>query len=717
MDLIKRLISDSSDRHGPFKGLVPVLFFPFFSIYMELMLRLMAKDIPFFDLSLVRILLFAIPVGLIIGVIVDIIPQKIVARVIGGIIVVASFILYGIEFCCMDFYGTYFGFGYMAGMTGQVVDGFKGTITQVAGARIPQILVLFIPVVLYFVFIRIIIPLEKSGKRFWIISLVSVLVLLIAGSLLSFKGPDNNYATYDFEPNMAIQRYGLVDSLILEARYGVFGKPEMPLPEINPDEPLFTTFEPSMFTETTTVSSLPDTGDTDPAESSEEPAPTPTPYPFNITDIDFETLYNETDNNTIKGMHLYFGNNMPTQQNEYTGMFEGKNLILITAEAFCPYAIDKDYTPTLYKLANEGFVFTDFYQPNWHLSTTGGEFAVMTGQIPQWIGSSNSFYASRNDYMPYGFGYVFGDMGYSTPAWHNGAYTFYDRDKTHPNLGYDFSAINHGLEVESLAWPASDYEMFEATVDSYIDDYVNNGTKFHAYYMTVSGHCNYSWAANAMSKRNKDSAIEAFPDSSQTIQAYMACNKELDKGLEYLLDKLEKAGIADDTVIVMCADHYPYGMANGGTDYYDELSGMESSEQDIIRYKNTLVLWCGSIEEPIIVDTPCSSIDIIPTLMNLFGIEYDSRLFPGRDIFAPVYDVNSVNSSMPLVILPVNAGNSWKTQLGEYDCKTKEFIPKPGVTVPDDYVDNVNQLVKDKWKYSGYIIQYDYFKYIFEQED
>ena len=292
MDLIKNLITDNSDRHGPIKGLVPVIFFPLFSVYMELMMRLMTKDIRFFDLSLVRILLFAIPMGLLIGVILDLIPHKIVARVIGGIIVVASFVLYGIEFCCMDFYGTYFGFGYMAGMTGQVVDGFKGTILQVAGARIPQILVLLIPVVLYFVFIRMIIPLEKAGKMFWITSLSAAVVFLTAGSILSFKGPDNNYATYDFEPNMAIQRYGLVDSLFLEARYSVFGRPEMPLPEIDPNEPLFTTFEPSMITEATTTSAEPVSSDT--SETTEEPTPTPTPYPFNITDIDFETLYNET---------------------------------------------------------------------------------------------------------------------------------------------------------------------------------------------------------------------------------------------------------------------------------------------------------------------------------------------------------------------------------------------------------------------------------------
>ena len=308
-------------------------------------------------------------------------------------------------------------------------------------------------------------------------------------------------------------------------------------------------------------------------------------------------------------------------------------------------------------------------------------------------------------------------MGYSTPAWHNGAYTYYDRDKTHPNLGYDFSAINHGLDLPTNTWPASDKEMFEATVDSYIDEYVKHGTKFHAYYMTVSGHCNYSWGANAMSKRHKDSAIEAFPDSSSTVQAYKACNKDLDLGLEYLLKRLEEEGIADDTVIVMAADHYPYGICNSGTDYYDEMSGIDDSEQDITRYRNTLILWSGAIEEPIVVDTPCMTVDIVPTILNLFGVEYDSRLFAGRDIFAPEYDVTKVSNTMPLVILPMNSGNSWVTSAGQYDCKTKEFTPNPGVSVSDEYVDDVNALVKDKWRYSGMMIQYNYFKYIYGEQE
>ena len=698
---------------------IPVCFFPLFFLFMELTMRLMAKDIRFFDLDLFPIALFAIGFGFLMYVVTDIIPQRIVSRVVGGIIVVAAFIFYGIEFCCMDFYGMYFGLGYMFNMSGQVVTGFSDMLLDVVKSRVWKILILLMPVVLFFVFIKKIIPLSKRKLKFNAIVFGVSIALWISGSLIASVGEDKSIRTYDFEPNAAIQRYGMLNSFELETRYMIFGKPDIPLVERAEGEPLFTTFEPSYFPEETTVST--ETSETatsgDATDVSDEPTPTPTPYPFNMEDIDFETLYNESDNNTIKSMHLYFGNLRPTQQNEYTGIFKDKNLILITAEAFSPYAVDKEYTPTLYKLSHESFIFTNFYQPNWHQSTTGGEYSVMVGQIPQWINGNNTFSASAHKYMYYGLGHVFGRMGYSTPAWHNGAYDYYNRDKTHPNLGYDFSAIGHGLDLPTNTWPASDMEMFEATVDSYIEDYVNNGTKFHAYYMTVSGHCNYSWGANAMSKRHKDSAVEAFPDASSPVQAYKAANKDLDLGLEYLINRLEEEGIAEDTVIIMAADHYPYGICKGDVDYYDEMSGIDDSEQDITRYRNTLVMWNGGMKKSLTINTPCSTIDIVPTILNLFGIEYDSRFFPGRDIFAPEYDIGTADNAMPLVILPMNAGNSWVTSAGQYDCRTHEFTPNPGVTVSDTYVDDVNEIVKDKWRYSGMIIQNDYFKYVYDAEN
>lgn len=421
-------------------------------------------------------------------------------------------------------------------------------------------------------------------------------------------------------------------------------------------------------------------------------------------------------------MHKYFDNVIPSEKNEYTGMFKGKNLILLTAEGFATPAIDKELTPTLYKLTHEGFVFNNFYQPDWTQSTCGGEFAVTTGIIPNWVSSSYgnlAAQASIDRSMPITLAHLFAPEGYNVPAWHNGIYTYYKRDQYLTNFGYDYQGCEGGgLELPNNAWPRSDLEMIEATADSYIQDYVDNGTPFHAYYMTISAHGYYTWAGNAMARKHQAEVQAKYPDLSEPCQAYLACNMELDLALECLVDKLEAAGIADDTLIVMTGDHYPYMLVDekSGADYYNELRGFADSENDTSRYRNTLLMWSGAIKEPIEVDTPCSSIDIVPTMCNLFGLDYDSRLYSGRDIFATNYKPDQYSNAIPVVVFANKGqGNAWITPAGTYECSTKTFTPNEGIKLEDqeDYVKRVHRLVAAKVNYSKLTIQEDYFKYIF----
>ena len=163
-----------------------------------------------------------------------------------------------------------------------------------------------------------------------------------------------------------------------------------------------------------------------------------------------------------------------------------------------------------------------------------------------------------------------------------------------------------------------------------------------------------------MSRKHRAVAEATFPDSSQTIQAYIACNLEVEYALAHLMEQLETAGIADDTVIVLTSDHYPYGMLTDEADYYQELSGTEYTERDTQRFRNTLIMWCGSMEGPVIVDTPCSSIDIVPTICNLFGLDYDSRLYSGRDIFATNYVPYEYSTNMPLVVFAATTSTYYR---------------------------------------------------------
>ena len=424
-------------------------------------------------------------------------------------------------------------------------------------------------------------------------------------------------------------------------------------------------------------------------EVKEGPSPLPTAVPVdrspNILPIDFTALAAAEENKEIKILHEYFAAEEYTEKNEYTGMFKGYNLIYITAEGFAPYAMQEGLTPTLTKLATEGFVFQNYYSPLWLTSTIDGEFANCTGLLP------DKFYSLRrmssND-MRFCLGNMFRSLGYQTKAYHNHSYTYYDRDETHPAMGYDFKARGGGLNVKKQ-WPGSDLEMMELSLPEYIGE-----EPFHVYYMTVSGHMDYNFEGNRMAYKNRR-AVEQLPFSTEA-KAYLACNYELEKALTYLVEELEKAGVAERTVIALAADHYPYGLKK---ETVDELAGHEVEEKFEL-YRSTLILWSPSMETPVEVKKCCMSVDIVPTLANLFGLAYDSRLYMGKDI---------LSDTAGLVIF---ADKSFLTDKVKYNASDGEVISLTGEELPAAYLETMKQVVSNRFKVSKGIIDLDYYSYL-----
>lgn len=661
------------------------VFFPLALLYHELLLRAFDPASVFFDGALLPIALAAIGGGLLLSLLCGLLPWRKTVRWVSLCLTLLWSVFVCVQYCCKSYFKTYFALTFMVTMTGHVVGDFAATILEIILTRLPFILLAMLPLVLAIVLRRRIVPEVRTGRTVLLV-MAGLSVLTIGGSAVLFRlGPNAALYTYDFNTDSAVSKFGLGSSLGLELTYALTGTPAPPLPSLpQPEEPV------------------------------EDVTPEPVVYGYNALDIDFSALADAASDSTLASLHRYVASRTPSRQNEYTGMFQGKNLILLTAEAFSPWFISEELTPTLYRLTHEGFVCTNYYQPGWGQSTTGGEFAVLTGLLPTWIDNNVSFWASRNDYMPLALGNQFRALGYQTPAWHDNTYNYYNRDATHPNLGYDYQGIGNGLTLPSSSgggWPYSDLEMLESTMDSYVDTYLATGQPFHAYYMTVSGHGSYNWG-QSMAAKNRAAAQAAYPDASAPVQAYVAANLELEAALTYLVEQLEAKGIADDTVICLSADHYPYALAETDVDYYAELTGRQDTDLDTSRYRNALILWCGSMTEPVTVDVPCSAVDIVPTLSNLFGLSYDSRLLSGRDILDDSYNAARAAGSFPLVILPTAAGNSWATAAGVYEAPTGTFTPNPGITVEDGYVDSINRLVSTKYTYAKLLIQYDYYRVV-----
>ncbi len=391
-----------------------------------------------------------------------------------------------------------------------------------------------------------------------------------------------------------------------------------------------------------------------------------------VSDIDFDSL--ESDNQVINDLNNYIKNQVPTYTNEYTGMFKGKNLIYIMAESFDGYFVDKELTPTLYKMIHDGFYFKNYYTPT-NLSTIGGEFSLLTGLLPdlavlnnQWNGNYNN--NGHHNYYPYGLGNLFKELDYDVYAYHDYFYNFQNRDYYLKDLGFDnYKACGNGMEtrMDCSIFPASDDEMINGSIDDYI-----NSDKFMVYYVTVSGHAKWGFGYNAMAEKNKSLVNDL--DYSETVRAYISANLELEKAMTTLLDKLSVAGKLEDTVIVMASDHHPYFMED---EQMEELAGKELDKYSL--YKNDLIIYNPSVED-VTVDKICNTIDVLPTVLNMFGIEYDSRLIVGKDILS--------NSDGVAIF----ADYSW---LADND---------------DDY----SNVVSNKYLVSKNIMVYDYYRYLFD---
>jgi len=587
-------------------------------------------------------------------------------------------VLYIVEYFVSDAYVTFMPMGTLLGGAKGVATDFGDVVITLVLRDFWRILVILLPTIAFALLAK---PVPATWRLRWFGLVVALAAYLGGWQIVQAVGTDAARFDTAYNFDSAIRCFGVNMGFTLDALRSGDAQEEGAFVVVDPT--------PAAPAEPLAPDVLP-----------EESVPEAVVYQPNVMDFDFETLIAEEDNGRIASIHKYVASQTPTMQNAYTGLFKGKNLIVIAAEAFAKEVIDPELTPTLYRLANEGIRFEDYYQPMWGGSTSSGEFSILTGLVS--ASGTNSIKESRQQELFLSIGKQLQKEGYFSAAYHNHLYTFYDRDKTHTLYGYDsFMGMKNGME-EGVTdqWPESDLEMMDFTVPLFIDQ-----QPFSIYYMTVSGHCRYNVRGNKMCAKNYDAV--AHLDSSETVKAYLACQLELEYALESLVRQLEEAGIADDTVIVLSTDHYPYGLEGSATwgnkeDYITELYGY-APQNNAERDHSALIIWSGCIEDmDLVVEDPVYSLDILPTLSNLFGVEYDSRLLVGRDVFS---------DAEPIVLW---YDYTWVTDKGVYNSETSKFTPREGVAVDESYIQRIQDIVYNKIYYSREVQNTDYFDYLWE---
>lgn len=695
-------------RKSPFKPLAKmgtILYFPLMLLYLEFVFHIyMGEGLRYFPVWLI----FSISLGLFFSLFTLNFGYN-VNLFITEILTILFSVVFCAELLTKKILASYYQlFSIAKTAAGNKLTDYMDAIIQGFVSNIVGLLLLLVPVFFIFLIGRNFFNFKKKHLGITPLVLVACLVLHGFGLLmihLPWRGDIKPAAIYQVDTNVSdqVQQLGVMTMLRLDLKHTLFGV------NVKRDDDFVNP----------TIDVNPSSGET---QGNEENTPstndalfTNTDFSPNVMNVDLATLAANAGNADLQWLCNYFNSVTPSNKNKYTGAFKGYNVIYITAEGLSGYAISEELTPTLYKLSHSGFVFNNFYTALHYTSTAGGECQNMLGLYPKNGGqiiTQDSGDMGTNWY--FSLAQQLNRQGYVSAGFHaNG--TMYKRINSHTNIGYTWIQDTTGYEMDLNAngkkvWPQSDLSCVTKTVDSYI----NSSQPFNVYYLSISGHMPYDYDSNAIARQNWD-AVANLPYSDVT-KGYLATAIELDKSVELLIQKLEQAGILDKTLIVLAPDHIPYfDIAS-----LEELAGKSFSEGDTTAladnlnesmitdynlYKSSLIIWNSQMQEPVNVDKVCCQVDILPTVSNLLGLEYDSRMLSGMDILSDAMGVVLFNSG------------SWVSDAGYYDRYTQTFTLKEGVGMAqadqDAYVAAMKKIVGNRRSISDVVLNTNAYEYIF----
>lgn len=640
----------------------PAIIYIITIIYLEILSKVLITN-HIINNGLIYMIIFSIPFILLLTIMTKSF-NKTVNRVISIITMLFITFFFGMQFVYYILFSVPFSFSSI-GMADQALD-FVSIIKDTLIDYWYYILAIIAPFILFIIFQK-----KIDYTRYHKHTTISLIIMFITSYLSTFlclipnEGESKKLYFNVDNPIAIIDKFGMITYTKIDIKRQLFGyDAELVL---NTNFPI--------------INNQPQT----------EEEPEEIVYGDNALDINFAAL--QSKNKDIQKLNNYMSNEQATNQHQYTGMFKGKNLIFILAEGFNEVAVDETRTPTLYKMINNGFVFNNFYSPV-HLSTTGGEFQATTGLVP--TQSTLNIWKKEEPKIAYSLGHSFNNIGYNVQSYHNWTYKYYKRNITMKTLGYEkYTGCGNGLEkLMSCKWLPSDIDLINVTTP----DYLGKDGNFMTYYISVSGHSPYNSSSN-IARKYLD---QINGDYSTAVKYYLASQIELDKMLEQLITNLEEAGELEDTVIALVGDHYPYTLTT------DEMNEMSDYEKDgvVEVNKSNFIIWNSEIEEPIIIDKLGSQIDVLPTLLNLFGIEYDSRLIVGKDILS---DTGCV---------AIFSNYSWVSDYGTYFANKRKFILKDGKKLDnvDEYVKSMNNRVSNAYSISKMILDTDYYTYVLGSE-
>lgn len=372
------------------------------------------------------------------------------------------------------------------------------------------------------------------------------------------------------------------------------------------------------------------------------------------------------------------------QENEMSGIFSGKNAIFIMLESIDTWMLTEEYMPNLYRIQQSSIDFKNHYSPLYiSAGTFNTEFIANTSLIPATGGVENTVYAENS--FPYSIANCFNKEGYVSNSFHSSNPIIYNRGAIHENLGY----IKYHNWVDMNM---EDYMLDSQMINGYSK--MINQDPFFSFIITYSGHGPYTEELSNISglhfqdaeKLVQMSSIEASDEDMLEYTYAIAHAMETDDFVGKLLEQLSNDNLLDDTVLIFFTDHFGKYMTNH--EFVMDLKNINN--KDFLC--NTPFFIYNSEMSGFAVNTVSSTVDILPTIANMFSLETDYSYYMGVDIF----------SDMEHYV--IFQGNNWYDgnvyYTSDYEGEiTEEIILR-------------NREISEKMKYSTYVLKSDYYNHI-----
>lgn len=616
-----------------------------------------------FNWSLLRILLGAIILSNIISLLISFLKRK-YANIIVCLILLAFSIIFIAQGGMYNYLGTFMSLG--TASQAHAVEYFIGDFFSILNPWFYTLLLIPLLYILYFIFLDKKLINKTYKYRYNVVRCLTTFITIITCGFyyltitLSFM-QDKVQIVSNKElfknpsmQNIAVSQYGLIGYEFLDIKSLIIKAEET--------SEVFKKSEPTEVTDYSRV----------------------------IDDTVWETANENEKNKDYKTLNSYFMSKEITSKNDYTGLFKGKNLVILMIESGSNVLKNyPEYFPNFAKLYNNGWTWENAFSPRNACSTGNNEMTGITSLYT--INNTCTINTYKdNTYFEAIFN-LFNNAGYNTSSYHDYTDHFYYRSIYHPNMGsknyYDVTKLGIKLGSEYQPWP-SDVEFIEKATPHFI-----NEDKYMAWLTTVSSHMTYK-----NSSKTGDMYLDLYKDEDWDITAkrYMSKLKIVDNAIGKLLDELESSSKLEDTVIMLFADHYPYGLSNesfASIAKYDTSSNGDTDRTPFIIYNPSLT--------PTKFDDYTTFVNILPTMANFFDLDYDPRLYAGTDLLSDTY--NGV---------VVFADGSWRTDVAYYDATKGKINYIGDAKYTDEEIIKINTKVKNEMKMDNLAIKTNYFKYL-----